>query len=84
MAVIRDQRYRARELYIITVNHGNYTNTIDVPEGYSAAEAAKMMQVMKESHKPLTEGTAVADTGHAEYRLWKLWGSCQREDMEQV
>lgn len=72
---------RCRELYIITVKHKNYINTIELAAGTTAEQAAWELRTMVENHKRLVEGSAIVDEGKPVYRIWKLHGTAQREDV---
>lgn len=84
MAVITNPKYRCKRRLVIVVEHGRARSVVDVPEGFDAAAAAEYMSLLKEQHKPLTEGTSVADHGKPKYYLFSLIGSAQREDLESV
>ena len=76
-----NQRYRTRELYIVTVKHAGHTSVIELPENYTAEDAARHMLALFEKHKPFVD-SPIADHGKPQYRLWKLWGSADKGDLE--
>lgn len=85
MAIISNPAFRCPERYIVTVEHGPATRSyVEAPERFSAQEAAEWMRLLIENHKPATEGTSVANYGRPKYRLWKMVGSAQMEDLERV
>lgn len=84
MAIVRDARYRAKKLYIITVTHGNHASVVPVPEGSTAEDGAAMLQTLIRRDEALVKGTQIADIGKPVYRIWELCGSAHKEDMERV
>lgn len=73
---------RTREVYLITVKHGNTTNVVEMPDGATAEYTAHRLQEMIRTHESLVKGTVIIDIGKPVYRMWRLWGSGHADDTE--